>query len=137
MTALRARYAAISQAPWFKRAYSGKSLGPTIRVDCGMTPRLAVPLLALLLAACASAPQAAGDYERETYRALFAAQTAIEQAKAEATTRDEVLAVNAVIAVYNRAEGAFRLWRASRSLSDKALLDVALGELARALGGGQ
>lgn len=98
---------------------------------------LAGLLAALVLLGCASAQQAVGDYERETYRALLAAQSAIEQAKVEAETRDEVLAVNAAIQVYNVAEGAFRLWRASRDLADKAALDVALADLARALGGEQ
>lgn len=95
--------------------------------------------LGVLLAcnACASAPQGVGGYERETYRALSAAQGAIEQAKLEAETRDEVLAVNAVIAVYNRAEAAFRLWRAGRDLADKAALDAALAELDKLIGGGE
>lgn len=106
-----------------------------------MTPaRLAPRLLglwlaSLMLAACAATTPAASDYERETYRALLAAQAAIEAAKAEAVTRDEVLAVNSVIAIYNVAEGSFRLWRTTRDLADKAALDVALADLARALGG--
>lgn len=80
-----------------------------------MRPARYAPCLAvaLVVAACASGgvrPGAANAIDSQVYGALLVAQAGIEEAKGLASTADEVLAVNQVIATYNALEASYRLY---------------------------
>jgi hypothetical protein len=102
--------------------------------------RARVPVAAivlLLLVGCASGgggalrPGAANAFDAIVYDTLLVAQAAIEQAKSEAVTRDEALAVNLVIHAYNAAERSYRIYHeaAKSGPTDIATIAVQLAAL--------
>lgn len=97
---------------------------------------MAVVLALIFVAGCASSPSsspppapsrlgAINAFDIRAYDTLLVAQAAIEQAKAQASTKAEVLAVNAVVASYNLAYSAYESWRAAARAAGGAPPDAA------------